>query len=197
MFSVEHSFTCPKGGFPSICHNEIRDLTASLLTEVCHEVEVEPHLQPVTGEQFILASSNTKDGARLDISANGFWDGHCEKTYIDVKVCNPHAPSNQTTNAKSIYRKHELSKKRFYEARIHEVEHSSFTPLIFSATGGMVNEATVFYRRLASLLSDKWDTNYAAVMWVWCCLSFSLLRSAIRCLRDLDPQSERAILVIC
>ena len=28
-FSVEHSFTCPKGGFPSIRHNEleIRDLT--------------------------------------------------------------------------------------------------------------------------------------------------------------------------
>ena len=130
-FSVEHSFTCPKGGFSSIRHNEIWDLTASLLTEVCHEVEVEPHLQLVTGEQFILASSNTEDGACLDISANGFWGGRCEKTYIDVKVFNPHAPSNRTTNAKSIYRKHELSKKCLYEVRIHEVEHSSFTPLNF------------------------------------------------------------------
>ena len=27
--------------------------------------------------------------------------------------------------------KHELSKKRSYEARILEIEHSSFTPLIF------------------------------------------------------------------
>ena len=62
-FTVEHSFTCPKGGFPSIRHNEIRDLTASLLTEVCHEVDVEPHLQPITGEQFTLASSNIEDGA--------------------------------------------------------------------------------------------------------------------------------------
>ena len=43
-FSVEHAFTCPKGGFPSIRHNEIRDLTAGLLTEVCHEVVVESHL---------------------------------------------------------------------------------------------------------------------------------------------------------
>ena len=57
-FSVEHSFTCLKGGFPSIHHNEIRCLTASLLTEVCSEVEVEPHLQPVTGERFSLASPN-------------------------------------------------------------------------------------------------------------------------------------------
>ena len=94
-FSVEHAFICPKGGFPSIRHNEIRDLTAGLLTEVCHEVEVEPHLQPVTGEKFILTSSNIEDGARLDISANGFWGGRCEKTYIDVKVFNHHAPSNR------------------------------------------------------------------------------------------------------
>ena len=28
-------------------------------------------------------------------------------------------------------------------------------PLIFSATGGMANESTMFYKRLASLLSDK------------------------------------------
>ena len=82
LFSVEHSFTCPKGGFPSICLNEIRNLTASLLTEVCHEVEVEPHLQPVTSEQFNLASSNTEDGTHLDTSANGFWGGRCEKTYV-------------------------------------------------------------------------------------------------------------------
>ena len=87
MFTVEHSFTCPKGGFPSIHHNEIRDLTTSLLTEVCHEVDVEPHLQPITCEQFTLASSKIEDGARLDISGNGF-RGHCEKTYIDVKVFN-------------------------------------------------------------------------------------------------------------
>jgi len=60
-FSVEHTFSCPKGGFPSIHHNKIQDIAASLLTEVCHEVEIEPTLQPVTGEHFILASSNTDD----------------------------------------------------------------------------------------------------------------------------------------
>jgi len=80
-FSVEHSFSCPKGGFPSIRHNEIRDLTAILLTEVCHEVENEPTLQLVTGKQFILATSNANDSCRLDIAANGFGE-------VDVKVFN-------------------------------------------------------------------------------------------------------------
>ena len=41
-FSVEHALSCPKGGLPSIRHNEIRDLTATLLTEVCSQVATEP-----------------------------------------------------------------------------------------------------------------------------------------------------------
>jgi len=30
------------------------------------------------------SSSNTQDGARLDIAANGFWGGRFECTYFDV-----------------------------------------------------------------------------------------------------------------
>ena len=44
QFSVQHALSCPKGGFPTLRHNEVRDLTATLMTEVCHEVSVEPHL---------------------------------------------------------------------------------------------------------------------------------------------------------
>ena len=71
-FAIEHSFSCPKGGFPTIRHNEIRDLTANLLTEVCHEVQVEPGLQLISGEQFQQASLNIEDGVRLDISMNAW-----------------------------------------------------------------------------------------------------------------------------
>ena len=38
-FSVDHALSCPKGGFPSIRHNEVRDITAELLSEVCHDVD--------------------------------------------------------------------------------------------------------------------------------------------------------------
>ena len=47
-FSVQHALFCRKGGFPTLRHNEVRDLTAKAMTEVCHDVCVEPHLQPVT-----------------------------------------------------------------------------------------------------------------------------------------------------
>ena len=37
-FTVEHVLSCHCGGFPSIHHNEIRDITAKLLTEICNDV---------------------------------------------------------------------------------------------------------------------------------------------------------------
>jgi len=44
-FLVELALSCPWGALPSIRHNDIRDLTADLLTEVCPNVTVEPDLQ--------------------------------------------------------------------------------------------------------------------------------------------------------
>ena len=41
-FSVEHALSCAKGAFPTIRNNEIRDLTAHLITEVCNDVRIEP-----------------------------------------------------------------------------------------------------------------------------------------------------------
>ena len=67
VFSVEHSLSCAKGGFPTIRHNELRNLTASLLTEVCHDVQIEPHLQPTSREECPSFSTNIQDGARLDV----------------------------------------------------------------------------------------------------------------------------------
>ena len=45
-FTVDHSLSCPYGGYPTHHHNELRDLTATLLKDVCHNVCREPSLQP-------------------------------------------------------------------------------------------------------------------------------------------------------
>ena len=183
-FSVEHALSCAKGGFPSIQHNEIRNLTATLLTEVCHDVCIEPGLQPIPREILTGATANHQDGARLDIATSGFWGGSYERTYFNVRVFNPHPPSNRNTSLPSCYRKHEQIKKRMYEQRCREVEHASFTPLVMSATGGLAKEADTFYKRLSSLLSTKWDHPYSSTLcWLRCRLSFSLLRSAIMSIR--------------
>ena len=52
-FSIEHALNCPCGGYPSIRHNELQDITATLLTQVCHSVGTEPGLQPLSGDFLI------------------------------------------------------------------------------------------------------------------------------------------------
>ena len=47
---------------------------------------IEPDLQPIDGEVLTGSSSNTQDGARLDIAANGFWGGRFERTFFVVRV---------------------------------------------------------------------------------------------------------------
>ena len=71
-FTVDHAMVCPFGGFSTIGYNEVRDLTASLLTEVCHNVITEPSLWPITSETFCLSSANTTNDAHLDVKARGF-----------------------------------------------------------------------------------------------------------------------------
>ena len=63
---------CPMGGFPTIRHNELCDMAASLLFEVCPNVAIEPHLQPLHGESMTHRTAITIDDAHLDIHAGGF-----------------------------------------------------------------------------------------------------------------------------
>jgi len=66
--------------------------------------------------------------------------------------------------------------KRAYDERIRNIEHDTFTPLVFSVAGGMGPIATTFYKRLASMLSDKLHQMYnQTIHWLGCNLSFSLL----------------------
>ncbi|XP_064389143.1 uncharacterized protein LOC135337174 [Halichondria panicea] len=193
-FSIEHVLSCPRGGFPSIRHNEIRDITADLLTEICHDVSVEPDLQPLTGETLAHRTANISNGARLDVSMKGFWGGRQEKTFLDIRVFNPHAPSNKNSSIANCYKKHENEKKRAYEQRVRDVEHSTFTPIVLSATGGMEKQSTTFYKRLASRLAEKWEQTYCSTLyWLRARLSFSLLRSAIQCIRGARSSRGHAV----
>ena len=193
-FSVEHALSCSRGGFPTLRHNEVRDLTASLLTEVCSNVALEPELQHLSGEVLRGGSANRDNGARLDIAVDGFWSPGRERTFVDIRVFNPFAPANRRSSLASTYRMHEKEKRRCYCQRVTDVEHGSFCPLVFSLTGGTAKEATVFYKRLASLLSEKWDQPYSTTInWLRVSLGFSLLKSSIRCIRGARSAQGRPV----
>ena len=89
----------------------------------------------------------------------------------------------------------EQEKRRAYDQRVREIEHGSFTPLVFSASSGMGPTARVFYKKLASMIVTKHNKAYNKTLnWMSCRISFSLLRSAVMCLRGSHSSRGRPAL---
>ena len=115
-----------------------------------------------------------------------------QSAFFDVRVFHPNAPSYRNTSIAALDRRQKQTKKREYGDRIREVEHGSFTPLVFSTTGGLSKETTVAYRRMAELLALKRKTEYSTTLaWMRCSLSFALLRSAISCISGTRASAHR------
>ena len=181
-FTVDHAMICKRGGFVIQRHNELRDLEADLLSMVCSDIEVEPVLQDINEEQLSRGSNRAQD-ARLDIRARGFWDPQ-SSAFFDVRVCHPNAESYRDQEPQQIYRIHENDKKGLYSRRVLDVEHGSFTPLVFITTGGMGKECIRYHSRLAELIAAKKGEQYTqTISWIRAKTSFALLRSALVCLR--------------
>ena len=105
---------------------------------ICYDVQVEPALQPITGEELARGTNQAPD-ARLDVHCRGFWERQ-RAAFFDIRVCHPNADSYRDLSPKQIYRIHENEKKRKYNSRVTEIEQGTFTPLVFTTTGGMADE---------------------------------------------------------
>jgi len=181
---VAHSLSCPHGAFPSIRHDRVWGLTANLLTEVCHGVEIKPHLQPLTVEQPSGRSAINGDNARQDIKAMGFWGNSRQQTFFDVRIFNPVAPSNSSDSLWSTYKKHERGKRREYEHRIREIEHGTCTPIVLATTGGWVTISISDVQEIGLSDCDNTSSPYNQVMRIIRhCICFALIDASIMCLR--------------
>ena len=133
-FNVQHPMSCKNGGFVTLRHNEVRDITATLVSEVCKDVELEPSLLTLT--HFSPVS-------------------HFYTPWKHQKTKGPNAQRYSKQILKKCYSINENEKKRHYNTRIMEVDQGSFTPLVFTVAGGIGREVRAFYSRLATLLSLK------------------------------------------
>ena len=73
-------------------------------------------------------------------AADDFWGRDRSRAYFDVRVFCSFAQSHRNTSLSQCYQKNELEKKRCYEQRSREIEHGSFSPLVFSTSGGMARQ---------------------------------------------------------
>ena len=182
-YSVEHALNCKKGGFVSSRHNEVQRITADFLKEICIDVEVEPLLQEVTGERFKAKTAKIEKDARLDIAARGFWM-RGQKVFCDVRVFNPLTKCHRSKPLAKIHEINENEKKVKYGARVLEIEHGSFTPLVFSCFGGMSRECSYFYKRLSEKLAEKRNISISeATCFIRTKINFSLVKSLVLCIR--------------
>ena len=77
-FDIQHSMSCKKGGFIYILirHNDLRDLTANMMSEVCKDTEVEPKLSQFSEEKLQCRTSNNSNK-----SINVSMGRGCQKFY--------------------------------------------------------------------------------------------------------------------
>ena len=154
-----------------------------MLKSICHDVEIEPTLQTVNNTTNFGRSANTSEEARLDIRARGFWR-FGQNAFFDVRVTNAECDSQISATVSSVLRKHEMAKKREYNQRIIEVEHGTFTPLVFTTSGAMGHECTKFHKTLAEKMSVKSGEKYEDIMrYIRVKISFLVLKATLLCLR--------------
>ena len=153
-FDERHAMSCQKGRFISIRHDEIRDITCSLLKEVCSDVTKEPLLQSLQGEEFNYKTAKAEQEARVDISERGFWN-RGQKSFFDLHVFNPLAPCYSKLSLDASHAMNERDKIRKNSERIINVEQGTFTPLVFTSAGGMARQSQIFYKKMAELMAEK------------------------------------------
>ena len=73
-----------------------------------------------------------------------------------------------------------------------QIEKASFTPIIFSTTGGMSTETMKYHKRIAALIAEKRNEEYTDVInYVRTRLRFCLLKSTIISLRGVRGKQQR------
>ena len=118
IFNLEDVFSCKKGGFITLRHNERRDFTPNQLSEFGHDVQLEPQLKPLEGEIYHYSTSNTAEDTRVYVSARGLWVWG-QLAFSDIRVFNPLAKCYNAKHSKSIFATHEKEKKRKLQSENH------------------------------------------------------------------------------
>ena len=87
--------------------------------------------------------------------------------HSSMSACHPNSDSYKDLTPKQIYKKHENEKKKQYAERVMEIKQGTFTPLVFTTTGGMADKCVKHHSRLAKLNANKKGESYSRVIsWI-------------------------------
>ena len=154
-----------------------------MLNKVCKDVMIEPPLMPLNNEKFKYKTTNRSAEARLDIKANSFWRKG-QTAFFDIRVTHVNCKTNEELNTSEVFLSHEKEKKRQYLKRVLDVEHGTFTPLVFGTNGGLGKECGDFIKNLGLKIAEQEDEKFSIIMsWLRTKLSFEIVKSVLLCVR--------------
>ena len=110
-----HMHSCKRVGFVTLCHNELRNITAD--PERNLRGHIEQMLAEMEGELLQQRTSNRSREARLDVSAVNFWVLG-QRALFDIKVFDHSAQRYRNLELEKCYTKNELEKKRQLHERV-------------------------------------------------------------------------------
>ena len=111
--------------------------------------------------------------------------GETVKTrFFYVRIANTNSTSQDNVKTEKVLLRHEKEKNREYNRRVMNIEHGTFTPLVFSVSGVLGKECSMFHKHMAEKIAKKINESYEKVITVIRCkLSFIILRSALLCIK--------------
>ena len=182
-FSLDHSQICKTGGFIHMRHDGPKNLWAKWCGDGFRDTEVEPLLEPLSGEVFVYKSAKIEEEARSDVRVRGFW-GNYRNAFFEFRVFYPHAKSYKSIKPQALYKEIARTRRREYGERVLQCEDGDFTPMILSSSGGMGAEMSIALKHVAKKVSEKHNLAYSRVVgYLRAMFSFEMMRLALICLR--------------
>ena len=74
---------------------------------------------------------------------------------FNVRIINTNSASQHIVKTEKVLLRHEKEKKREYNRRIMNTEHGTFTPLVFSVSGVLGKECSMFHKHMAEKIAKK------------------------------------------
>ena len=82
--------------------------------------------------------------------------GETVKTrFFYVRIANTNSTSQDNVKTEKVLLRHEKEKNREYNRRVMNIEHGTFTPLVFSVSGVLGKECSMFHKHMAEKIAKK------------------------------------------
>ena len=118
--------------------------------------------------------------SRGDISVLGLWSKG-RKGFIDTTVSHTESPSYVGRTAAKVLLSRQQAKKNKYAAICH-LQGAHFTPFALSTSGQLAPEASALLKRLAYVLTEKWNRPLAVIhRYIRELVSFAVVRACTHC----------------